>query len=178
MGPLSFFNNLATLLTIAAFAGAVAAFLAIKVWHAKPATAGLISTASAVCTFGLELVLVLVLSSPGALAQQQPTPTATLPGPPTATALAPTATMSPTVPPTAATPPCQPGAVCYTADSKGIDSWGASGEWRAYNGYLMNAGSRNGSCTFPPTLTLPYSATSTNYSITVQGQFPKISRKG
>jgi hypothetical protein len=42
----------------------------------------------------------------------------------------------------------------------------------------MNDGSRNAACTFPPTLTLPYSPTSPNYSITVQAQFPNLSSNG
>lgn len=93
----------------------------------------------------------------------------------TATTL-PTNTPLPTATSTPPGPPCNPGAVCYTADwSHGINSWGASGDWKVSNGLLVNDGSNLNDCHNTPTLTLPYQPTTSNYSIVVQAQFPNLS---
>jgi hypothetical protein len=101
------------------------------------------------------IVDVFANKTPTSLATHTPDPTATL---------VPTATAAPTATPT--------GSILYQADwSKGFDGWGASADWKFYNGMLINDGT-NSFCNpgLSPTLVPPFQPTTPDYSIEIQVQ--------
>ena len=106
-------------------------------------------------------------------ASSSPTPSATDTPVPTATPM-PTATATATAVPTA-TPIPRPGTILYQTDwSKGFDGWGASKDWKTYNGMLVNDGTHSEDyCAreaIQPSLVPPYQPSTPDYSVEVQVQ--------